>query len=107
MKWCQVPSLQVLVCPIPPSHLYIYYPPLPIQISTVQWCGWNFVIVIIIIIIIIIIIVIIIIIIIIIYFSSDYLSKNAIDLENTFFCFLIEINCFNRNEMFLIWIIFV
>ena len=90
MKWCQVPSLQVLVCPIPPSHLYIYYPPLPIQISTVQWCGWNFVIVIIIIIIIIIIAIIIII----IYFSSDYLSKNAIDLENTFFCF------FNRNELF-------
>ena len=99
MKWCQVPSLQVLVCPIPPSHLYIYYPPLPIQISTVQWCGWNFVIVIIIIIIIITVII--------IYFSSDYLSKNAIDLENTFFCFLIEMNCFNRNEMFLIWIIFV
>ena len=35
------------------------------------------------------------------------ISKNAIDLENSFFCFLIEMNCFNWNEMFLIWIIFV
>ena len=40
-------------------------------------------------------------------FFSDFLSKNAIDLENSFFLFLLEMNCFNWNEMFLIWIIFV
>ena len=38
---------------------------------------------------------------------SDYLSKNAIDLENSFFFFLLDSNCFNWNEMFLIWKIFI
>ena len=32
-------------------------------------------------------------------FFSDFPSKNAIDHENSFF-FLIEMNCFNWNEMF-------
>ena len=40
-------------------------------------------------------------------FFRDYLSKNATDLENTSFFFLLEKNCFNWNEMLLIWIIFV
>ena len=39
-------------------------------------------------------------------FLSEFLSKNAIALENSFF-FLLEMNCFNWNEMFLIRIIFV
>ena len=32
-------------------------------------------------------------------FLSEFRSKNAIALENSFF-FLIEMNCFNWNEMF-------
>ena len=43
---------------------------------------------------------------IIIIMISDFLSKNAIDLEKSLF-FSMEMNCFNWNEMFLIWIIFV
>ena len=39
-------------------------------------------------------------------FFSDYLSKNAIDLENGFF-FFIRNKLFELNEMFLIWITFV
>ena len=40
-------------------------------------------------------------------FFSDYLTKNVINLENSFFFFLFERNGFNWNEMFVIWIIFV